>query len=306
MKWYTLFGVGLITLVLTACGSHPATAADRPNLLIMGEDADPDSVPRDSRVFRRVVNALSNQLHDEGFAVYDETAITLDNFAQGRVRRTDAELIDIGRSISQPPIDVLVLFTIYASAQDVQYTTKVRTRVEGRLLNVRTGQRLGNFELPSPREWNAPPDCSRECILEIVGEHARILANDVGSVLTEKLAWMVDGGSSGGADSSNGGSQLPNAYALVFDGFTPEEMMVFEEYLVIFSGYKSHRPTYSGARRQEIWYESSINDAKLNRNMQRMLQETNLRGVVTFSGNTFTVRKITLRDDRKPAASDGW
>ena len=212
MKLLTLFNVGLLAIMLSACSSYPAAAGDKPNLLIMGEDADQDTVPRDSRVFRRVLNGLSNQLNDVGFDVYDETAVSLDDFAQGRVRRTDAELIDIGRSISRPPIDVLVLFTIYASAQDVEYTTKVRTRIEGRLLNVRTGQRLGNFELPSPKEWNAPPKCSRECILEVIGEDAGILANDIGSVLAEKLAWMVDGDSADEtAGTGDGSKQIERA-----------------------------------------------------------------------------------------------
>ncbi|WP_376696533.1 hypothetical protein [Wenzhouxiangella sp. EGI_FJ10305] len=301
MNGYKLFMIPLLVVFLTACSNQPVLASNDPNLLIMGEDYDEDTVPRDSRVFRRVLNALSNQLHDEGFKVYDETAVSLDDFAQGRVRRSDAELIDIARSIDQPPIDVVVMFSIYASAKDVDYTTKVRTRVEGRLLNVRTGQRLGNFELPSPREWNAEPNCSRECILETVGGYARILANDVGAVLTEKLAWMVDGG----GQAPGGG--IENAYTLVFDGFTPEEIMTFEEYLVIFSGYRDHRPTYSGARRQELWYESQIEAARLNRNLQRMLQETGLRGVVTFSGSNFTVRKVTLRGERqRPDPNDDW
>lgn len=303
MNNFRVLLIPLLALILSGCANQPAIASGDPNLLIMGEDYDEDTVPRDSRVFRRVLNALSNQLSDEGFKVYDETAVSLDDFAQGRTRRSDAELIDIARSIDRPPIDVVVMFSIYASAQDVSYTTKVRTRVEGRLLNVRTGQRLGNFELPSPREWNAPPNCSRECILEVVGDHARILANDVGAVLTEKLAWMVDGPD----PVRGGGAGLENAYSLVFDGFTPEEMMTFEEYLVIFSGYRDHRPTYSGARRQELWYESQIESARLNRNLQRMLQETNLRGVVTFSGNTFTVRKISFRGDRqRPNPNDDW
>ena len=120
------------TVILGAWATAaPGYSADKPYLLIMGEDADEDTVPRNSRVFKRVLDALSNQLHDEGFDVFDETAVSLDNFAQGRVRRTDAELIDISRTLVRPPMDVVVLFSIYAAAEKKSYTTKIRIRIPG-------------------------------------------------------------------------------------------------------------------------------------------------------------------------------
>lgn len=298
----TVFKPFLVILLALGLLSGQAVAGDNPNLLIMGEDADEDTVPRNSRVFKRVLGAVSNQMSDIGFSVFDETAVTLDDFAQGRVRRTDAELIDIARSIQRPPIDVGVIFSIYAMAKDKGYTTKVYTRIEGRMLNVKTGQRLGNFEITSPKEWKAPPKCNRDCILEVIGEDARILSNDLGAVLAEKLAWMVDPESDGINDND---SQLPSAYTLVFDNFTPEDMLDVEEYLVIFSDYVSHRPIYSGNRRSEIWYESTIRSAKMNRNLRRMMQELDLKANIQFSGNTFTVKKITLRGKDKPTKDRG-
>lgn len=293
----------VFTLFIFLGIGHGAVAADRPNLLIMGEDADKDTIPRDSRVFKRVLATLSNQLHDRGFNVYDETAVTLDNFVQGRKRRTDAELIDVSRSIKRPPIDVVVIFAIYAGTLDKGYTTKVRSRIEGRMLQVKSGRRLGNFELASPKEWNAKPKCNRECVLEVVGEYSKILAQDIGAVLSEKLAWMV--GDSDPVRSSGGG--LDSGYNLVFNGFTPEDRMAMEEYLVIFSGYRAHRPAYCGARRCEYWYESTIGTAKLTRNLQKMLAVLDIKGLVQFSGNTYIIEKITLRSKGgKLANRDDW
>ena len=298
------FILGLAIACFGVLGLPQAQAADKPNLLVFGEDFDDDAIPRDSRVFRRVLTSLQEQLSDKGFDVFDETAVTLDNFAQGRTGRSDAEIIDIAKSITRPPIDVATIFTIYASARDVGHTTKVRVRIEGRLLQVKTGQHLGAFEVKGPPEWNAPAKCNRECIIESVGDYAKTLGNDLGSVLAEKLAWLVEGHT---GTVSNTGSALPTAYNLVFDGFTPDEMLKIEEYMTIFSGYKTHRPGYSSNTRAEIWYESSIASARLNRNIQRMLAELDLRGTVQFSGNTFTLKKITLRgQQKKPAASEGW
>jgi hypothetical protein len=294
----------MLVMLLTVVGfSNLAYAGDEPNVLVLNEDHDNDSVPNNSRINKRVLRAIDNQLGDMGIAVYDETAVSLEQgFATGRVRRSDAEIIDIAKSISRPPIDVAVIYTTYASVKTTSYINKVKVRVEGRILNVKTGRNLGAFEVKSPKEWTAPVECNRECILEEVGDDARIIANDVGAVLAEKLAWMVDGGGSAQA----GGEGIDMAYTLEFDGFTPEEMLEIEEYLVIFSGYKAHRPIYSGARRSEIWYESSIKSSKLNRNMTKMLAEIDLRGLVQFSGNTVKVEKITLRGKKSKEDSSGW
>ena len=212
-------------MFLISCAAVPGSvsALEKPNILIMGEDADTDTVPRNGRVFNRVLNALSNQLHDNGFNVYDETAVTLPFAAQGRVRRTDAEIIDIARSVDRPPIDVVVIFQIYASAEELSYLTKVRTRITGRVLLVTSGQRLGNFEVESPQEWAAPVDCPRECILEFVGANAKILAQDLGNVLVRKISPLFKDSEVSAPFSESSGSELPNAYTIVFANFCDDK-----------------------------------------------------------------------------------
>lgn len=292
MRRVILMSAAGMLLISCANVATPSLAAEKPNIVIMGEDADRDTVPRNSRVFRRVLDALSNQLNEQGFDVYDETAVTLDDFAHGRARRTDAEIIDIARLAKRPPLDVAIIFQIYASANQLTYTTKVKTRITGRLLAVKTGQRLGNFEVESPGEWVAPVKCPRECILEVVGTNSRILANNLGAVLTEKLAHLIDSGETV-ANLEKGG--IPQAYTLVFDGFNETDYNDIEEYLVVFSGYKRHRPTYSSPRRNEVWYESDISSGRLNRNLKKMMDHLDVRATVTFSGNTFTLKKVTFR-----------
>lgn len=279
----------------------PAKASDNPNLLVMGMDADRGAIARDSRVFRRVLDALNNQLHDMGFNVYDETTITLDNFVQGRSGRSDAELIDIARSVQRPPIDIMVLFTIYSQAEAQGYTTAVNSRIEGRLLNVKSGQRLGNFEVSSPAPWQTSASCNTPCRFEREGDYAKSLATDLGQVLGEKLAWQVNGGQHPSTES-----QLVVAYNLVFDGFSPVEVMAIEEYLVIFSGYQDHRPVYASQSRTELWYQSQIKTAKLHRNLQKMLTQLDLRGLVQFSGNTYNISKITLPGQKRLPVAGEW
>lgn len=279
---------------LASCAGLPATAADKPNVIVVGEDVDQDTVPRGNRVFKRVVEALTDELVQR-FDVYDETSVTLGTFAQGRTRRTDAEIVDVVRSVRTPPLDIAVIFSIYASARELNYTTQIRTRIEGRLLHIKDGQRLGSFEVVSPQEWRARPNCDRECVLETVGDNARILAKDLGAVLNEKLTAAVS--SSGVASGTTG---MASGYNIILDGFSAEEMRDVEEYLVVFSGYKNHRPSYSSMRRQELWYETSSDSARINRNLSRMLEHMDMRGRLTFSGNTFAIEKITMRQKRQP------
>ena len=289
---------------LSGLATSYALAGDRPNLLIMGEDADNDSLPRDSRVFKRVLNAMAIQLQDIGFEVYDESVVTHEHFAQGRIRRDRQELIDIGQRVRHPPIDVVVSFTIYASLVDKGHTNKVNARVEAQMVQVNSGKFLGNFEVSSPKAWSAPADCNRDCVLEVVGRYAKILANDLGSVLAEKLAFLVDG-SLDKADGSNNGS-LVSDYHLVFDNFSPEQVMAIEEYLVVFSGYKGHRPTYSSARRAELWYQSDSKSARLLRNLHKMLERLGLHARVSYSGHTFSIEQTVIVASKTNALSDEW
>ena len=282
-------------LLISCAGAPPSMAIEKPNLLIMGEDADQDSVPRNSRVFRRVLDALTNEIHNEGFDVFDETAISLDDYAQGRVRRTDAEIIDIAKSVKRPPIDIAIIFTIYASARDFNYTTKIKTRVTGRILAVKSGQRLGNFEVESPREWTAAANCPRECLLETVGKYSKIIARDVGSVLAEKLVDIYDGDRD---DDGVSKANLANGFSLVFEGFSEDDMLDMEEYIVVFRGYERHRTVYSGRMHHEYWYESSSTATRLNRNLRKMLDHIGISGRVRFSGNEYVVTRISKRKRR--------
>lgn len=285
----------LLLISLLVSTSLSVVAANNANILVIGNDANEGSVPRNNQVFNRVIGALANQMHDNNFDVYDETVISLDAFEQNRLNRTDAEIIDIARSIKRPPIDIAVIFSIFFETQAKGYTTKVNARIEGRLLNVQTGRRLGNFEIDNEKPWNVPAKCDLDCIIKNSSDKSRLMANDLGAALAEKLAWITDGGNSHLGLDRPGTNNLNSGYSLIFDGFSAEDFADIEEYLVAFSGFDSYRPIEIRYTRTEVWYKSSIGTAKLNRNMKKMLAELDLRATINFEGNTFTVKKITLR-----------
>src|SRR5262249_29617578 len=116
-----------------------------------------------------------------------ERAVTLDNFEQNRTGRSEAELLDIARAVQSPPIDAVAIFTVYAGARKLAYTTDIYARIAARVVNTRTGQKIGAFEVTSPRGWKAPTGCERDCLLETIGANARVLAGDLGTVLSQQI-----------------------------------------------------------------------------------------------------------------------
>lgn len=312
----TLLAAGAALASLAAVA--PALAADRPNIVAMGEDADEDSIPRNNRIFNRVIAELGETMNVNGYNVYDETSVAMGFSEPGRVRRHDTELIDVARSVQNPPVDVIAVFQIYASAQKSTYSDIVRpeVRIPGRLLNVRTGQSLGSFEVTGEQLPPLPQNCDRECLLEHVGADAKILAGDLGAALSQKLDGFMapahkssdealndDAPTTGGdadapAPAPTGDracGSLPTAYSIKVNGFTPNEVTAIEEYLTAFSCYEHQRPVRASASATEYWYETRSDSARLNRNLRLMLQHMNATGQVSFAGNTFVVTKVATR-----------
>lgn len=308
----------VLALSLTA---PPAQAGEQPNLLLMGEDADQDTVPRNSRVFNRVLRELATQMQTMGFAVYDETAVTMGITNPARVRRTDAELLTVAKRVPNVPIDAVVAFQIYASAEQNVYAPGVidlRIRVSGRMVHVQTGQALGNFEVSyGPGELPPlPPGCNRDCVLEQVGEEARRIAADVGAALAIKLdalsparpgsqmapqppvVSMTPPATTYPVAPGTGCVGLTTAYTLAFSGFTPEEMTRIEEYLVVFKGYDHHRPVRVTMTSADYWYETCSDTARLNRNLRLMAEQLGVQARISMVGNRFEVQKIGLMGNR--------
>lgn len=320
-RLFALLHVALLGLWLL-----PAAAeAQALNLLAMGEDADEDSVPRGNRIYNRVLLALSEEMNLRGFAVFDETAVTMDITDPTRVRRIDAELIDVARAVQAPPLDVVAVFTIYASARESAFSDVVRpdVRIPGRLLDVRTGQLIGAFEVDGLELPPLPVACDRECLLETVGDSAAILGTELADALAFKLEGFVaapdDATTLGAAGArmvtglaaapATGGSvvaaapsaatadcgALPTAFVIRFDGFDDGEVSAIEEYVNAFSCVQSTRPVRASARSAEYWHETRSDDARLNRNLRLMLEHMGVEGQVRFSGNAFVVTKVATR-----------
>lgn len=295
------FICGALIGLMLAGVSASAYAAGRANILVMGDDADERGaagtasdtvvVARDTRVFKQVLEAISDALSQDGFDVYDERAVTLDNFRQNRAGRTEAELLDIARSVQSPPMDAVAIFTVYAGARKLAYTTDIYARITGRVVNARTGQKIGAFEVTSPRGWKAPAGCERDCLLEVIGRNARAMGGDLGTVLSQQITSAETAARA--AKAAPAPKAIAGAYTMTFSGFSHDEINDIEEYLVAFKGYKVHRPLAAGPRNVQYWYEIDSDSARLNRNLRMMLDRVGTDAHITFSAadNTFSVEK---------------
>ncbi|MCF4129578.1 hypothetical protein [Methylobacterium sp. SyP6R] len=300
------FSLGLLV-------AGPALAQPKPTVVVMGEDADEDSVPRGNRIFQRVIAELSETMNLRGYNVYDETAVAMGFTQANRVRRRDAELIEVARAVSSPPLDVVAVFQIYASASKSTYSDIVRpeVRIPGRLLNVRTGQSLGSFEVAGVQLPPLPQGCDRECLLERVGAEAKVIAGDVAAALTAKLDGVLaprrgaDPGTASvlgavaapvaGGPTAEACGGLPTAYVVRLNGFSAQEVQAAEEYMAAFRCYEHHRPVRAGASAAEYWYETRSDSARLGRNLRLMLEHMSAPGQVQFSGNTFVLSRVATR-----------
>jgi hypothetical protein len=308
-------GLGLVV-------SHTAASAQTgprgPNVMIAGEDADKDTIPRGNRNFNRIQRAIAEQLVARGFHVFDETAITKDVLPQGGVRRQLPELLETAK-LAQAPIDVIVVFDIYASVrplQAVRDTFRPVIRVDGRMIRVHAGQDLGGFEYGSDIELPPIPgtcvngEPPRECLLESFGNEARLIGSAVGDALATKLAAYLRADGDPGAPPVAGGPVIAVAppvgeaarpvcdgmdgtpYVLRFRDFDGSELNRVEEAFTSFACYEHHRVVRSQPGMTDYWYETRADQARLTRNLRFVMEYMNLPGTVSVTGgNVIIVEK---------------
>ena len=296
--------LALVTLFLLTAVIHSGAslAAETMNILILGATDNRDRPPGESRAFKGVVDELSAVLQDHGFAVFDESAVTLNNLAQDGERRDDAKPMDIARAVRRPPVDLAIVFSVYTRTKQLSYTAKIGSQITARLLNVTTGQNLGSYRAESPRSLRVPVDCGHGCLGAAVERDARRLSRELGRQLAQRLSSMLSAKAVPYGSPGDVYSGMPAAYTLVFEGFSAKEVFEIEEYLVVFSGYQQHRPLSAGRERHEYWYETGSARGRLNRNLSKMLDYLKMPGQVKLSGNVFTVTKAGLGTSTK----DSW
>ncbi len=315
-KFYKFAGLFAFAAVtgLTGCTqtAHYECGNSDTSIMVIGESASTNALLPESVMYERIAANLEANLTREGYGIVGRQSLVdayPEYFSRRNIRHDDKALVDLARTHSRNKLDVLAVTEINAQIDTQQYHSNVTSTVGVRLLSVKDGTLLGEFELDNANSTSIRPSCKDECLDEAVVDNAKPLTLNVAALVAKALA--CPGSRSYKSDRfDQRASAFETAYELVFDGFTAQDMLKVEEYLVDFSGYQAHRIVYSGATRTKYWYESSIKSSALNKNLYLVLERLGMRGVVQFSGNTYTVKKVTLRggstQTTKPSKKYEW
>ncbi len=185
-----LLALAVLTLSLAPAAAQPI----RVNVLALGSDGDPTSVPRGHRLYARIVAQLNEALSERRFRLYDETAVTASFVDPAGGRRSDAAVVDIARAVGQPPLDVVMIFNIHATARRNSVTglAQPQMRVAGRMLGVRDGRVLAAFSAGEGQRLPAVPgSCDPDCLLDRLGDSARPIVRELADVLSTRLEALV-------------------------------------------------------------------------------------------------------------------
>jgi len=285
--------VGRAILLLAALLLAAPAAAQpiRVNVLALGSDGDPTSVPRGHRLYERVVALLNEALSERRFKLYDETAVTASFVDPAGGRRSDAALIDIARAVGEPPLDVVMIFNIHASAQRSSVTglSQPRMRIAGRMLGVRDGRVIAAFSAGEGQRLPAlPAGCGYECLLERLGDQARPIARELAGALSERLEALVAPAPPAAARAPSAEEcGAPAALMIELKGFDDAEIGRLEPLLGAFRCYDRHRrlPLGDGVA---VWYETRGGE-RVAADLQQALQMLRLASSVERSGPTILV-----------------
>jgi len=261
-------------------------------LVIDGGDA--------TQLSSRARAAINEALMHEGFAVFDENSF--DAFKQTR-RAVDSEFIKAAQSLAQP-VDALVIFAVQAAVQPLTYTTNLSARVSGRVINARTGQSLGAFDMPSPEGWKVPITCESSCVSDALGKSIDISAGNLGAAVGEKIALIVPPPKPVPPVSSERIAPVslsapiappprPKDYTLVFSGFAADERADLTAYLHAFPGYRRETASTDASGAVTYTYDTAADAVQLDRSLHMMLDRIGVAGSVTFTvdAKTFAVKK---------------
>jgi hypothetical protein len=298
----TLAATALAASLAAGLAIAPGAASADVNLLVMGEDADPDTIERHNPIFDRVVEALVGEMRAAGVSVYDETAVTMEFYDIGRIRRPDAELISLARSVQIVPIDAVTAFEIHAEKVPSPYEgiTDLRLRIAGRVIAIADGLSLGGYEVSyGPGDLPMLPlNCDRACQIAFVGDQAAPIARDVGAALAAQLT-AVTRGNTGGADAAppqrtRAAARRTQSFTLAFKGFDPAEITGYEAYLEVFGGYASHSVVTTTPKLTEFRYETCATAEKLADNLRAMFDRSDAEVWLEGDEDGFTAARMAM------------
>lgn len=157
-------------------------------VIVVFDDADPDSVPADNRASVRFQRAISDALVKAGMQVLDP-AVLAGGPLKSRTGQPDAKLrAAILPKTADEPVDVIQL-TIYSSATPSGPSVNINVRTNFQILRFSNGlmQRAGAFEAGLPKLVDASCAAKRDCLIDEMGNALAEIAPRFVERMIEKI-----------------------------------------------------------------------------------------------------------------------
>lgn len=178
----------LVTAQRTADAGETSPGTGTPVLVVI-DDEDRTVVMRSSDIAKRTLEALAGSMQHYGLRMVDAESVARDLDRDIPDRIAKRELLDIleemGESDKAEHVHhAWVLLRLHARARMSLDTASLRIGVSAQIFMAPGGLLLNSFE-PPPERIPMEPGCmeSRECIVETVSEHAKLIM----PALAEKL-----------------------------------------------------------------------------------------------------------------------
>ncbi|MEO1037544.1 MAG: hypothetical protein AAFX44_18440 [Pseudomonadota bacterium] len=268
----------LISLVLLVCSvwgcaGSPSRAEQPRSIMIVGVDADLQSVSRNDRIFGAVEVAMAEPLAAAGYEVLTEDQVIPGRGPASDIRRSGDRTLALVRSVDEPSARFAALCTLYANSRREANQTRLRLRLGVDLVDLADGA-VSDFELTGSDDWFVPDSCTGDCLQRAFTVRAQELAYSAGALVSEQAARR----GTRVAENRYTGSdvRLARQVELRFVGFTQAEIFRLEDQLQAFDEFRSIRLVYSSTHRVTYSYVTGLTVPRLHRRLAEELEAQGL------------------------------
>lgn len=291
--------------LLAACASQPGEFHGRTKtpVVVMAEDSNPNTLPRSSDVYNRVSAGLKGSMARDGYIIRDEDFVASKMGWDFHDRQSKTDLIEAAKLMNNSGAAgtrarALVLYRVNTSHRDAGYSTVVHARLDGEIYDIASNRFLDAFELPMEK-FSAPADCNDACLSEVIGQKARAMAGDMGTVLARKLNRYasVDTIRRDSPDSGQPTLGRSDSYTVTLAGFNTEEALEIMRVMSReFPGYRNHDLIRRDRSYRQYEYATRASRAKLEKWMNILLMDmgfdTDREVRIFIQGEELSVEKV--------------
>lgn len=280
-----------------------ASAGQR--VLVVGLDGHEQAVPSSSPLFDKVQESLVRRLAETGVIALLPADMGLGRRALQASAANDANLLSTIASGGQASPDAVVTYSMFVRTYGPVVSRQIESRMQGNVLDVVSGDRLGSFNVSFPFDRVVPKNCGRDCMLEEAAsqadEMARVLGRDIISVLKNSGAELSDAKPAAEPPVAEPTIKEPESslaavppgplVTVTFDGFTSDELALIYEFVPAFEGHVDFGTLRAEGAETVMTLYSESELAALETNFARLLEHLDLPGeVVAQAGGIRLVR----------------